>query len=390
MRVALMALTDDQGQQVRLGGRPVAWHQVQAALALGCERVVCLSESPGSTLAAIQREVEGRGAKFSAVANSRALSGLINTADTLFVFAPGILPDSEWLAQALGARAGIACLPAAGAVERGFERIDRDRAWGGVLSTRGDAVEALSLLPADADPIAGLLRVALQRGARCVEIPALWLDDGRWALLGDPAAARRVETGWQSRYMPAPSLGWPGEYLSHKLAMLGLPRLAENPAIAPGFAVAGVALAAGGGVAGYSGMTVPGLAMIAIGALVSSFGHRLRSLARAGAGEKAGTLLPMVRDAVVDLSLVAVAASPQQFAGWHAPFAALVLVAAMRLSQEETAPRFLRPVGDRILAISVVAIAAAAGLFLPAVAGIALGGLAARIFWPASTKLTQV
>ena len=36
------------------------------------------------------------------------------------------------------------------------------------------------------------------------------------------------------------------------------------------------------------------------------------------------------------------------------------------------------------------AIAAAAGLFLPAVAGIALGGLAARIFWPASTKLTQV
>ena len=52
MRVALMALTEEGGVPVRLGGRPVAWHQLQAALALGSERVVCLADAPGPALAA--------------------------------------------------------------------------------------------------------------------------------------------------------------------------------------------------------------------------------------------------------------------------------------------------------------------------------------------------
>lgn len=383
MRVALMAMTDDGGEPVRLGGRPVAWHQLQAALGLGCERIVCMADAPGPALAALQREAEARDAKFSAIAHSRALSGLVSAADTLFVFAPGVLPDREWLAQALGARAGIAALPANGAVERGFERIDRDRAWGGVLSTRGDAVEALALLPIDADPIAGLLRVALQRGGRCVDVPESWLDDGRWALLGDDAAARRLEEGWQARNVPAPALDRPGEALAHRIARWILPRAAERPALSPALSIVGLTLSIGGGIAGYFGIIAGGLAGIAIAALIGDVGERLGRFERAGAGDPPRSRRMIeIRDALLDAALVGTAASPQEFAGWPAPFTALVLIAAIRLAREEDAQRPLVPFGDRILVLAVVTAAAVAGGFVPGMAAIALVALAIRLFWP--------
>lgn len=377
-----MQLTDDGGAAVRLSGRPLAWHQLQAALALGCERIVCLAESPGPVLAGLQRAAEGRDAKFHAIAHCRALSGLVSAADTLFVFASGVLPDRAWLVQALGARAGIAVLPAAGAVERGFERIDRERAWGGVLATRGDAVEVLAALPPDSDPIAGLLRVALQRGGRCVEIPQTWLDDGRWALVSDDALARRVEESWQARHVPAPALARPGEALAHRLARALLPRVADQAKFAPALAVGGTALAVAGGGAGFAGYTLGGLAALTLGTLLALTGERLGRFARAGSGEAAPTRVVAVRDALFDLALIAVAASPEQFAGWTAPFVAAVLVAAIRLAREDEAPPAIRPFGDRALVFGLLAAAAAAGVFAPAAAGTGLLALAGRLFWP--------
>ncbi len=380
MRVALMAMTQEGAEPVRLGGRPVAWHQLQAALALGCERVVCLAESPGPELAALQREAEARDAKFSAIAHSRALSGFISAADTLFVFAPGVMPDREWLTQALGARAGIAVLSADEAVERGFERIDRDRAWGGVLATRGDSVEALALLPPDADPIAGLLRVALQRGGRCVEVPEHWIDEGRWVVLGDNAAAQRLERSWQARHVPAPGLDRPGEAAAHAIARVLAPRVTGRPVLAPGLAIGGMVLAAAGGAAGYFGYILAGLVALVVGALASETGERLGRFARAGSGTTSPRRLAEVRDAVLDVALVATAASPQEFAGWHAPFVALVLVAAVRLLREKGTPRALRVLGDRILVFLGLGVAATFGGFVPAMAATGLVALAGRLF----------
>lgn len=382
MRVALMALAEDGVEPVRLGGRPVAWHQLQAALGLGCERIVCLVDVPGPALAQIQREAEARGVKFSAIANSRALSGLVNAADTLFVFAPGVLPDREWLNQALGARAGIASLPAERATEQGFERIDRDRAWGGVLATRGDAVEALAALPHDADPIAGLLRVALQRGGRCVDVPERWLDDGRWAMLGDVKSARRVEAGWQVRHVPPPAVTRPGEALAHIIARTLLPGSANRPRLAPSLRIGGIVLAVAGGVAGYFGSTVGGLVALLLAALVGEVGERLARFARAGAGAAPSRRWSDVREGVLDLALVAIAASPEAFASWSAPFTALVLAAAMRLAREGAAPVPLRPFGDRIVVLGVVTLAAIAGGFVPGMAAIACMALGLRLFWP--------
>lgn len=383
MRVALMALAEDGADPVRLGGRPVAWQQLQAALSLGCERVVCLAEAPGPELAVLQRDAEAGSAKFTAVSRSRDLSGLVSAADTLFVFAPGVLADRDWLAQALGARSGIAVLPAAAGIERGFERIDRERAWGGVLATRGDSVEALAHLPPDADPVAGLLRVALQRGGRCVEVPEHWLDEGRWALLGDNAAAQRIERRWQALYVPAPGLEQPGEAAAHALARSLVARANPRPALAPGLAIAGTLLALAGAVGGYLGSTAAGLIAVAGGVLVSETGVRLSRLARAGSGISGGgrgARLLSVRDAIFDASLVAIAASPLEFAGWHAPFAALVLIAAMHLLREEGVAPAMRPLSDRILVFGGLSAASLFGALLPAMAATALIALAGRLF----------
>lgn len=384
MRVALVAMTGEGVPPVRLGGRTVTWHQVQAALALGCERIVCLADMPGAELAGLQREVEGRGARFSAIASPRALSGLVSAADTLFAFAPGILPDREWLTQALGARAGVAALPADRAVERGFERIDRDRGWAGVLSTRGDAVETLGSLPPDADPISGLLRIALQRGARCVDVPDRWLDDGRWALLADAGAARRIESGWQERHVPAPSLDRPAEAVAHYAARGLLSRVAGQPRAPTAVAICGALLALAGGATGYLGSTLGGLALLALGAFTLQVGDRLARLVRAGSGQASelGRKSTAARDAFVDLSLVAVAASPLEFSGWTGPFAAMMSVAAIRLAREDGVPRPIRPFGDRTLIVALFLIATVGGMFVPGMAAFSVAALTARIFWP--------
>ncbi|MGX7952610.1 hypothetical protein ACWPM1_08590 [Tsuneonella sp. HG249] len=382
MRVALIALTEEGETPVRIGGRPVAWHQLQAVLALECEKVVCLARGPSPVLAALQREAEAREVKFHASAQSSALPGLVGAADTLFVLAPGTLADRGWLTQALGARAGVAVLDAEGAVQRGFERIDLEHAWAGVLAVRGDAVEALADLPPDADPISGLLRVALQRRGRRVEVPRGWLDEGRWAMLGDSAAAKRVEESWHERHVPAPAFDRPGEAIAHRLARWLLPRLADTSALVGVLAVGGSLLAVLGGAAGYAGYSVAGLLALTAGTLISSVGERLGLFARAGSGTKAPKRAIEVRDAMLDLSLIAIAASPFELAGWTGPFVAAVLILTLRLSREDEAPRAVRPFGDRFSVYGVLTSAAVAGLMVPFAAGLALIALSLRLFWP--------
>ncbi len=86
---------------------------------------------------------------------------------------------------------------------------------------------------------------------------------------------------------------------------------------------------------------------------------------------------------MLDLSLIAIAASPHHFAGWLVPYAAGVLVAALRLVRAQDGPRWLQPLGDRVLVFALVATAAGFGGFVPALGAIGLAGLAGRLLWPA-------
>jgi hypothetical protein len=389
LRIALISIAGERPVDLRVGGHSLAWHQVQAALALACERIVCLADAPGPALATLQREVEGRNATFHAIAHHRALSGLVRAADTLLVFAPGVLPDRDWLAGTFGARAGVAVLPADGAVEQGFERIDRDRAWAGVLATRGDAVESLGVLEPDADPIAGLLRVALQRGANAVALPEKWLDDGRWALIGTPDAAERYQDRWYQRHVPEPPLELPGKALAHRLARTIVARV-DNAARTAGIIAGGVLLALGSALGGYLGHSAAGLAGLTAASGLFDVGAALTLLSRAGSGEQARRWPGHARLALLDIALVMIAASPVTFQGWTDAFAALMLIGVMRLAAEGNAPRILRPLADRTLVLLALCFAAAAGALGPSVAILSLLGLSLRIFWPRTTQLTPV
>lgn len=368
--------------EVRLAGHPVAWHQLQAALALACERMVCLANAPGPALAALQHEAERAGLSFHAITHHRALSGLVHAGDTVIAFAPGVLPEREWLAQAFGARAGVAVLPAEGAIEQGFERIDRERAWAGVLATRGDAVEALAALPPDADAIGGLLRVALQRGAAAIAVPEQWLDDGRWALVASQASAERYQQGWYARHIPPPRPLQPGRAAAYRIARSLVDRVGDARRTSFGLLSGGAVVAVGSAVGGYLGHTVAALIALTLSAMLSATGATMTRLAGAGSGERKRTWLDEARLALLDLSFVAVAASPSAFEGWTAAFAALVLVAVMRLADEPSAPKPLRPVADRGVMFAALSAAAVASILPPAIAALALLGLAMQLFWP--------
>ena len=389
MRIALISMVAENPAEVRLAGHPLAWHQLQAAITLACERIICLADRPGPDLAAVQREAERRGASFHAVTHHRALSGLVRAADTLLVFAPGVLPDGDWLARTFGARAGVAVFPAETAVEQGFERIDRDRAWAGVLATRGDAVEALGALAPDADPIAGLLRIALQRGATAIEVPAKWLGHGRWALVATAAGAEQYQAAWYERHVPAASFDQPGAALADRAAKMLVGRIVNPDRVAAGFAAGGIVTAVAGGVAGYLGQTAGGVTALLVASVLFAVGSALARLSRAGTGERSRRWPAEVRDALLDLSLVVVASSPGVFEGWGTAFAATVLVAVIRLAAETGAPRPFRPFADRTLVLALLAMASFGGFFAQSLALVSVLGLAIRLFRLEKKQLTQ-
>jgi hypothetical protein len=280
-------------------------------------------------------------------------------------------------------------LPAEGAVELGFERIDRDLAWAGVLATRGDAVEALGVLPPDADPIAGLLRVALQRGGTAIEVPEKWLADGRWALIASPAAAEQHQSAWYSRHVPAPSFDRPGAALAYRLARRLLGHVGSAERFTTGLLAGGSIAAAAGAVAGYLGYTAGGVATLFGASIVMAVGSALGRLCRAGTGERPRAWPVEARRALLDLSLVAVASSPSAFEGWTTAFAVLVVVAVVRLAHETGAPRPFRPFSDRTLVLAVLSVGAFGGIFPQTLALLALAGLALRLFPIGKKQLTQ-
>jgi hypothetical protein len=132
------------------------------------------------------------------------------------------------------------------------------------------------------------------------------------------------------------------------------------------------------------------MAGLTAAAAAMAIGDALGQLARAGSGERERRWLGEARRTLLDLALVAIAVSPKEFEGWASAFAALVLIAVVRLGAEFEAPRVLHPFSDRALVFAVLTVAAASAAFGPAMAGLALLGLSLRLFWPRASQLTRV
>jgi hypothetical protein len=355
VRVALISLA---GDWPAIAGKPLVERQAEFALAAGAERILALGNGAGAPAIALRHAVERAGMRFQAIRDCRELLGVTRADDDLMVLAPGLLPDTDGALTLLD-RPGVLILPANTGAAAGFERIDLQRAWGGALVVPGALVERLAGLPAETEPAAALLRVALQASAREQAVPEAWLADGAWAMLRDDADGEALSHEWLRRHMPPAARFAPSDRLGQAIVQSAGVRLLQARGAALGARVgAWLGLAAGAGLA-WIGHGAVGLALIALAAIASKVADDLVQL-QAAPGKKAFES-SVLSAWLVDAALIAGTAGALDGTWPHRLFPPLVLVGALRAGRvaDTTSPAAL--LGDRALVALLLALAALFG-----------------------------
>lgn len=285
MRVALLSTMEsvaaaggDPRGFLTVAGRSIVRHQLECALALGCEKIACHALGLPQELVALQHLAEKSGASFQVIPGPRALSGMVRAADELLVFADSLLPDPALAEKLLADRPAVLALPAEEGIAAGFERIDRDYAWAGLLLVQGPAVERLADLPPDADPIAGLLRIALQAGTRIVTMPPGLLADHEWGLISSEDDAAEFEQVWLGRHVHPASIAAPTLAAADRAAT-ALMKRADDRKFGGG-AILGSAAGVGAiaTLTGWFWAPVAGLALLVPAYFLARTGTALRSI----------------------------------------------------------------------------------------------------------------
>lgn len=285
MRVALLSTMEsvaaaggDPRGFLAVAGRSVVQHQLECALALGCEKIACHAHGLPQDLLALQHLAEKAGASFQVIPGPRALSGMVRAADEVLVFADGLLPDCALAGKLLADRPSVLALPADEGIAAGFERIDRDYAWAGLLMVRGPAVERLADLPPDADPVAGLLRIALQDGTRIVPMAPGILAGREWGLVHSEEDAEDFENVWLGRNVRPASFAAPFLAVADRTATALMKR-------SEGLKFGGTAVQAGaaglgvlGGLAAWFWQPIIGMTLMAAAYFLARTGGALRSI----------------------------------------------------------------------------------------------------------------
>ncbi len=207
MRVALIFATETAGHDaghasglprafLRVGGATLARHQLGLALALGCERVICIAPALDAHLVALQHMAEAARARFHVLTGARGLVSLVSAADEVIALADGLLAWPDLALPLLEAGPGVLVQPIETGLGAGFERIDINHASAGAMRVPGYLVERLAEMPADCDVFSCLLRAALQARLTQRMLPGEVYESGRWSLVRSEAEAHVVEMAW--------------------------------------------------------------------------------------------------------------------------------------------------------------------------------------------------
>lgn len=370
MRAALISLA---GSQAAIAGRTLALRQLDFALAAGCARVFAVGDGASPEALALTHAAERAGARCQAIRNARGLLGTLTAADELLVMSPGLLPEAGEALERLAAP-GVLVLPAAAGVAAGFERIDLERASAGALVVSGAVVERLAELPADSEPGAALLRLALQARVPERRLPESVLAEGSWALAGDEAAAAALGGRWLSRHIPPVArYALSARAARAMLRPLAL-RLLGTPGSVRAIAAAAVALQVGAVALCAWVSPVAGFALLALGVICAGFGQQLRWLATGPfASKRVASRAAGLSGWLSDAALAACGALAIPGDLLYRLFAPLVLVGTLRASGIAGWPNAAAMLGDRALLALLLAAAAGLGHVEPA---IMLAGLA--------------
>lgn len=378
MRVALLSVLDNQSRPRTLpapfrvvAGARLVERQLDIALAAGCETIACLALTVGREVIELQHRAEAAGARFIVIREPRKLSGMVTAQDELLVMAPGILPEEDAVLRHL-ARPGVLTFPEDPAVQRGYERIDANFAWAGVLLVRGNALEELAQLPADVDTPSALLRIALQCGARPHPLETRLLDDDIWLRDPSPEQISARERSWVAGHADVAPFTAPGLAVAERMGA----RLARDT-LGSGLSRA---LAIGSGVAGVLGLGLtlagwiaPGFGFAVLAALLLAMEAVVRRVSTAGQVRPRVSLLVQALTVLMDpiFVLMVAVASPQD-TQWLRLFVPVVLIGLLHLGERLAVPRWRRSYQDRVLLSVLFMPAALFGVIQPFVAFLAL------------------
>lgn len=399
MRVAILSAIHPGGESTEaavrglltVAGRSVAALQLDLALRLGCERIVCLAEGLDEGVLPLLHRAEQGGATFHALSSARSLSGLVRAQDELFLFAEGVVPDPLVVGELLGERSGIVALPAEAGIEAGFERIDRDHAWAGVARLPGSAVERLVEMPFEVDAVPALLRVGLQTGTRIVPLPPSLVTDRRWALLRNEQQARAFEAAWLNQRVTLSSFAAPVHALADRAAMVLAPGILAQRGKAALPIVGGILGLGGALAAAWWKLPVLAFGSAALGAFLLRMGETVSAFLsegrRSGRVARIARALPGVAVDAIILALVGMLAPVGELASWL--FAGLALLFALRIAGHSQAESLARAASDRGILALVLALCAALDQTVTGIQLLALAILAVFYLAGAREQITH-
>lgn len=371
----------------RIGGRTVIAWQADLARELGCERVICLCGGSSPDLIELQREVEAAGLKFNMIRGPLHLVGLATADQDIVVFADGLVIDRALALELLGDRRGILALPADAGIAAGFERIDAEHAWGGVLVARANIVEQLADLPPDSDTVSLLLRLALQAGTRRMAVAKDRLDSGELLLALDQTELSRREKalldlgGGRPHWLAAGQAG--ANWLARRLAP---DWLARGPMIAGG--LAGL-LMVGAVAAATLERPFAAFCSMALGAFALTTGNAMRSIRLRLVGRDGNTRLAAIGEALFDAFAVAALTLPSlPFMLPKRLFLPLVLIGLLRLAARLGPAKVRAMWSDRSLLFALLAPAAWFGVQTQAIALLVLAALAYCLISERNSRIT--
>lgn len=364
----------------RFAGKSVLAHQIDCAALLDCERVVCLAAALGPDLGAVKAHAERSGLRFEIVDSLPRLMARVAAEDEVVVLEDGVLPDRRVLIASLATGPAVLAFPAEPALEQGFERLDASRAWSGALRMRGAEVARLADLPPDCDLASSLLRIALQAGARVVELDPAPLSEGAWQRRVERRETALAERRWIGRQVGLVSFAAPAQAVVERIALAWAQdhaggRWARAPHVA---ALLAGALAL---VAALAHWPVAGLALLlaaSVALALASVFDRVEELGAPPRGQ--GRLVPiagLLRDALM-AALVSV--QVMTVPAWLGIVLPLLMLAVLWLGEMSAPPRLRGLFGDRILLLALLVPVAWLGWNTMALVLITLAGLAALLW----------
>lgn len=372
---------------LRVGGLSVAHQQLGLALALNCQRVVCIARGLAPELVEMQHAAERAGTQFHAIPGPRPLVGLVTAADDVVVLGDGLFASVEEAAALLEKGPGVLVQPIDQGLIAGFERIDLNSASAAAMRLPGRLIERLAELPVDCDAVSALQRIALQAGVpqRQIAVP-----DGNgifWTLIRTEADAHALEPRWIRQRTQDELPASLGQWIARAGVRALGPALLHAGTGSGAIVIAALVLAVLGLGAAWLGFVPLGLGLCAIGWILRQSAQLLARIENISSLPSRARLIGQelygwgLDGLIVTMTAWGTLIEPGQSLV-HRYFAPLMLVALLRIVPRATGGRWVGLLEDRALLCVLLAGAIFAGVGSESIQIGALGLVMAGIIVP--------